>query len=154
MALLALHGSRYLAAAVIVLGLGGVALAAGADDLVEKREAAMKQAGGALKALGGEARSGSVAPDAAVKAQALVDFAASIPGLFPAGSITDKSRALPEIWTDTAGWDGKVKAFADAAAVTLAAAKAGDAAALGAAIDATGGACGGCHKVFRGPEKD
>lgn len=154
MALLAHHGSRYLVAAAIVFGLGGVALAAGAEEIVDKREAAMKQAGGALKALGGEAKSGSVTPDAAVKAQALVDFAASIPGLFPAGSITDKSRALPEIWTDTAGWNGKVKALADAAAVTLAAAKAGDAAALGAAVDATGGACGGCHKAFRGPEKD
>lgn len=154
MALLALHGSRFLIAAAIAVGLGGAALAAGADELFDKREMAMKQAGGALKALGGAAKSGSVPADAAAKAQLIVDLAAAIPGLFPEGSITDKSRALPAIWTDKAGWDGKVKALADAAAVTLAAASAGDAAALGAAVDATGASCGGCHKMFRGPEKD
>lgn len=154
MALAALHRSRIAIAAALLVGCGGVAFAAGSEALVEKREAAMKQAGGALKALGGAAKAGSVDAEAAAKAQVLVDLAAEIPALFPEGSITEKSRALPEIWSDKAGFEAKTKAFAEAAATLLAAAKTGDAAALGAAVDGAGASCGGCHKAFRGPEKD
>ncbi len=154
MALLALHGSRWTIAMALTLGLSGVALAAGAEALVEQREAGMKQAGGALKALGAAAKAGTITPADVEKAQALADFAGSVPSLFPEGSVTEKSRALPEIWTDKAGWDARTKGFADATAAVLSAAKAGDVAALRTAVGAAGDTCGACHKAFRGPEKD
>ncbi|PWR23418.1 c-type cytochrome [Zavarzinia compransoris] len=154
MALLALHRSRWTVALALTLGLSGAALAAGAEALVEQREAGMKQAGGALKALGAAAKAGAVTPADVEKAQGLADFATALPTLFPEGSITDKSRALPEIWTDKAGWDAKVKVFADAADAILVAAKAGDVAGLRAGVGAAGDSCGACHKAFRGPEKD
>lgn len=151
MALRQLHGSRFVLALGLAIGLGGVALAATADELHEKRETAMKQAGGALKALGEAAKAGTVGADEVAKAQGVVDFSHSFAELFPDGSLA--GRALPEIWSNKAGWDEKVTAFQGAADTVLAAAKTGDAAALGAALKQAGDSCGGCHKVFRGPEK-
>ncbi|MCF4166643.1 cytochrome c [Zavarzinia compransoris] len=138
---------------VLALGLVGVTVGAQADAVSEKREAAMKQAGGALKALGGAAQAGTVGTAEVAKAEELAAFAAMLPELFPEGSLSDESRALPEIWTDAEGWQAKVADFTAAADAVVAAAKAGDAAALGEAVGATGPTCGGCHKVFRGPPK-
>ncbi|MDD3446996.1 MAG: cytochrome c [Zavarzinia sp.] len=155
MASLTLHFSRYAFAATLALGaVVGTAFAVDAGAAYEKREAAMKEAGGALKALGGAAKAGTVTPDDVAKAQALADFAAALPGLFPEGTMSDKSRALADIWDDPGAFEAKVKEFAGAADTVLAAAKSGDAAALGAAVGATGPTCGGCHKMFRGPEKN
>jgi cytochrome c556 len=153
MALRQLHGSRFVLALGLVAGLAGVALAATPDELFEKRVAAMKANGGALKALGAAAKAGTITPEDVAKAQGLVDVAIGLPELFTEGSITPKSRALPEIWTNKAGWDEKLSAFQAAADTVLASAKSGDPAALGAAVDKAGEACGACHKIFRGPEK-
>lgn len=153
MALRQLHGSRFALVAGLVIGLGGVALAATADELVEKREAGMKVAGGALKALGAAAKAGTITPEDVAKAQAFADYTKEMPELFTEGSLTDKSRALPEIWTSKADWDAKVTGFQSAADTVLAAAKSGDASALGAAVELAGKTCGDCHKAYRGPEK-
>jgi len=73
--------------------------------------------------------------------------------LFPKGSTSEKSRALPAIWDK---WDefsktpGKVKKAADEVAE---AAKAKDDAALPGKVKALGDACGSCHKNFRAEEK-
>lgn len=74
----------------------------------------------------------------------------AIPGLFPAG--TDhghKTRALPVIWSDRAGFE-KAAADLTTAAETLAkTAEAGDQTAFAAALQATGQACGACHRGNR-----
>lgn len=145
--------ARVVFGGALALGLVGAVAVAHADAVFEKREAAMKQAGGALKALGGAAKAGTVGPAEVAKAEELAAFAAMLPDLFPEGSLSAESRALPEIWTDAEGWQAKVAEFTAAADAVAAAAKAGDAAALDEAVGATGPTCGGCHKVFRGPSK-
>jgi cytochrome c556 len=154
MALLALHGSRIAAALAVGLAFGGIALAASPDEQMDMRETAMKKAGGALKALSGDAKAGTVSAGAAAKAKDLVDLGAGLEALFPEGPQAEKSRALPAIWTDKAGFSAKAKDLQTAAAAVSAAVTAGDAKALAAAIDQAGAACGACHKAFRGPEKD
>jgi cytochrome c556 len=83
-------------------------------------------------------------------AKAIARWAATIPVLFPAG--TEKggdTRALPEIWSDRAGFE-KIAAAAGAAATKLAeAAKASDADAVAVQFKALGEQCGACHKGYR-----
>ena len=135
-----------------------VALADGmmpsADSAYETREGVMKAIGGHMKALGAVAK-GEAAMDAStpVHAQAVMELSHTVKFLFPEDSITEKSRANPEIWLD---WDGFMKAsmdFETASAALVEAAAGGDPAALGAALGGVGKTCGGCHKPFRGPEK-
>lgn len=62
-----------------------------------------------------------------------------------------KTRALPKIWEDWAGFEKAAKALGDEAAKLSKAAAGGDAAAIKAQYVETGKkGCGGCHKPFRG----
>ena len=75
-----------------------------------------------------------------------------IPGMFPPGSGTGQTRALPAIWTDKADFDkhaGDLSAAADKLAVALAA---NDATAAAAAFRATGAVCAACHRSYRHKE--
>ena len=72
---------------------------------------------------------------------------------FPPGSLSEKSRAKPEIWER---WDefSKLPATVNKAARELgAAAKAGDEEAVKVKFKALGEACAECHKSFRAPKK-
>lgn len=118
------------------------------------RQTVMHTIGGHMKALGAVAK-GEMAADAAtaVHAESLHALAASTKFMFPEGSITDKSRSKPEIWSDWAGFEKAADAFTDATAAMIPIAKTGDAAQIGAALGEIGKTCGGCHKPYRGPEK-
>lgn len=83
-------------------------------------------------------------------AGAIAKWAAVMPSLFPAGS--DKghdTKALPEVWSDQAGFQKAAARLGEAATKFAATAKAGDADAAAADFKAIGDACGGCHKVYR-----
>lgn len=81
-------------------------------------------------------------------AEAIVAWEKAFVQLFPKG--TEKNtRALPTVWSDRAGFE-KASAALVAAAGTLAkAAEAGDTAAFTTAFQATGDACGACHRTYR-----
>jgi cytochrome c556 len=85
-----------------------------------------------------------------VPAKAIARWAATIPVLFPPGSETGgDTKALPEIWSDRAGFE-KIASAARAAATKLAeAAKANDADAVAVQFKALGEQCGACHKGYR-----
>lgn len=74
--------------------------------------------------------------------------------LWPQGSdsdaLPDESEALPAIWAEGSDIGAKVQAMTDAASAMQAAAGTG-LEPLQAAMNAVGGACGGCHKAFRKP---
>ena len=96
------------------------------------------------------------AADVAKAADALVAVAPKIPGLFPKGTgrpdvDAKTTRALPKIWEDWAGFEAAAKALgAEAAKLSMVAAKGGKDA-IAAQFGATGKkGCGGCHKPFRG----
>ncbi|MDR3534117.1 MAG: cytochrome c [Rhodopila sp.] len=83
-------------------------------------------------------------------AKAIARWQAMIPSLFPVGS--DKggdTRALPEIWSDRAGFDKLAMAASAAATRLAAAAKAGDADAVAVEMKALGEQCGACHRGYR-----
>ena len=69
--------------------------------------------------------------------------------MFPAGSDTGDTKALPTVWSDKAGFD-KAGTDAEAAYDKLAmAAGTGDMAAIGAAWGDVGKSCGSCHNKYR-----
>lgn len=83
-------------------------------------------------------------------ARAIGRFAAVMPSLFPQGTAAgNNTKALPEIWSDSAGFKKAADALGDASGLLVKAAAAGDAAGVDAAIKAIGDACGACHRGYR-----
>jgi len=85
-----------------------------------------------------------------VPAKAIARWAATIPAVFPAGS--DKggdTKALPEVWSDRAGFEKTASAMGAAAAKVVEAAKAGDPDAVAADTKALGEQCSACHERYR-----
>ena len=133
--------------AAALLGLTLVAGAASAD-VIDERQKGFKQHVENMKAVKAAVESGN-ASAAVAPATAMVAFAKTVPGLFPEGSGTGDTRALPAIWSD---WQGFEKASADHIAAVeklQAAAQSGDASALGDQLKVTGATCGACHKPYR-----
>jgi cytochrome c556 len=83
-------------------------------------------------------------------AKAIARWAATIPSVYPAGS--DKggnTKALPEVWSDRAGFEKIAMALGAAATKLAAAAKDGDADAVAVQTKEVGDQCGACHRGFR-----
>ena len=118
--------------------IAGTAFAATANEA--DRRAAMKQAGGAAKAISG-------GTDVAANAQLMADIAARIPALFEANEISSTSKARPEIWANWADFTAKAQGLEAAAQAVLAAANSGGD--VAGAARAMGGACGACHKSYK-----
>jgi cytochrome c556 len=126
--------------------------------LVDARIQNLKDAGDAMKAIGVFAQGQGDAAAAKEAAAYLVEVGAALPSWFPAGSgpggegIT-KTRALAKIWETNEDFVAKSKAMEDAAKIVQTAVDAGDPAAIGAALKATGETCKACHTDYRGPEQ-
>jgi cytochrome c556 len=114
------------------------------EQLVEARQAAMKQNGGALR--GAADLSGDQA--VAVATTLLQNFT-NLPDLFKEGSVTDTSNALPAVWENWEDFRARFDHNAEAAARMLVAAQSGDTAAYTAAIQEIGESCGACHMTYR-----
>jgi cytochrome c556 len=82
--------------------------------------------------------------------EGLALWANAIPGLFPAGSGGEGSRARPEIWTRRADFERKAADLGAAATRLAERARAGDRAGFAAAADAVEAACTACHSAYRG----
>ena len=142
-------------AGALFAGAAFAAALSGADA-AKDRVTHMKALGAAAKALGDQMKSGS--PDAAVvksEAAKVAQLASAMPTWFPKGSGVEsgaKTRALPLIWTDAAGFASAQQTFAGEAGKLNAAAATGDMAGVGAQMRPVFGACKGCHDKFRGPE--
>ena len=140
----------------------GVALAAAAcatsqqaqrspAEIVAERQQVMKQNGDAWKNVQDNAKTGNWAVVAA-NADVISKNAAKIPSLFPKGSMTEKSKAKPEIWDKWAEFEATAKKMETEGARLRAAAAAGNAQASQDIIKDFGrNACGACHTPFRVP---
>lgn len=73
----------------------------------------------------------------------------AIPGLFPAGSGGEGSRARPEIWTNRADFERKAADLAAAATRLAERARAGDQTGFATQADAVEAACAACHSAYR-----
>ena len=128
--------------------VGGATIALAQADVIKERQENRKQTAAAMRAIKGVIDAKGATTGAVEQAAKLKTLEAAFVKMFPPGSDKD-SKALPTVWSDSAGFMAASKA-ADAAYDKLAAAAgSGDQAALAAAFADTGKACGACHDKFR-----
>lgn len=118
-------------------------------DAIARRHQQMHDIGGAFKAAGDSARSGT--PDLALirtNAQTIARIAQELPASFPAGSGPEsglETHAKAEVWTNAAGFAEQVRLF-QTASQDLATAPDAE---IGARLGQLGARCGSCHTAFR-----
>ena len=132
------------------IGFAAVAsLSQAQTDVIKERQALMKSNGGSMKAINGIIEAGGPAADVGAEATKIHDASMKVATLFPAGSDQGDTKALPEIWQNPDDFAAKLKVLQDESAMLVTAATGGDMAAVKAQYDKLGGACGGCHKVYK-----
>jgi cytochrome c556 len=114
------------------------------DEKVAARQAAMKEDGKELKAIGR-----TLGPDSAKVAALVLQNMTNFPALFADGATNDKSEALPIIWTEYDKFSAIFTKGQDTARAMLAAAQKNDATAYGASLKTLAGVCKQCHDTYR-----
>jgi cytochrome c556 len=150
-----LRGGLILAslAALLIGGMAGAQSGpkVGTGDVVADRQRLMKLNGASWADIQAKTKAGNIEA-IAVNAETIALNAMHIPVLFPKGSLTDKSKAKPEIWQKWAEFESAAKNMQTQAEKLRDAAKAKDAAATEAIVKDFGRvACGTCHTPFRVP---
>ncbi len=134
--------------AVAALTVGGVAAWA-ADDVIQTRQADMKEMGKSLKAIKGIIDANGNAADVVAPANKIAEVASLIPSLFPKGSDQGKTGALPAIWERQDEFNKHADDLKNEATMLASAGQSGDLATVRAQFDKTAKMCGACHKDFR-----
>src|SRR5690242_3364919 len=156
-----MNGRLTFSASMIVIGglsLGLLAGCAGksmskmgSGDVVADRQRLMKLQGASWMDIQAKAKAGNIEA-IAVNAETLAMTAHQIPGLFPEGSLTDKSKSKPEIWQKWADFQAAAKNLETQAEKLRNAAKTKNEQATQDIIKDFGrNACGTCHTPFRVP---
>ena len=129
--------------------VGGATVAFAQADVIKQRQDNRKEAGATMRAIKGVIDAKGDVKTIVPQAAKLKTLELAFDKMFPAGSDKGETKALPTVWSDSAGFAAASKA-ADAAYDKLAtAAGSGDLAATTAAFGDTGKACGACHEKFR-----
>ena len=124
----------------------------GTGDPVADRQRLMKLNGASWKDVQDKVKAGQIEA-VAVNAETLALNAEHIPSLFPKGSLTDKSKAKPDIWEKWSEFESAAKNLEVKAAEVRDAARAKDQAKVEALMKDFGRqACGTCHTPFRQPQ--
>jgi cytochrome c556 len=135
-----------IAACLVSIGLGA---AYAQSNAISERKDVFKSFGGALRPVGPMMR--GEAPFELAKVQdalkTIAEGAPKLTKLFPAGSGTGDTKALPVIWTDNAKFMGLVAKLESDAKAASAAIK--DEASFKAEMPKVLGNCGTCHEAFR-----
>ena len=156
-----MNGRLTLSASVIVIGglsLGLVAGCAsksmskmGSGDVVADRQRLMKLQGASWADIQAKAKAGNIEA-IAVNAETLALTAQQIPAMFPEGSLTDKSKAKPEVWQKWPEFQNAAKNLAVESEKLRDAAKAKNEQLTQQIVKDFGrNACGTCHTPFRQP---
>ena len=137
--------------ALVVAGCATGQKSMGPADAVAERQRLMKNVGANWADIQNKVKAGN--PEGvAVNAEALSLHAQRIPGLFPEGSLTDKSKAKPDIWQKWPEFTAAAKNLENRAGTLRDQAVAKDAAAVTTTVATFGrDACGTCHTPFRVP---
>ena len=123
----------------------------GTGDVVADRQRVMKVQGAQWSEIQAKFKAGNI-EGIAVNAEVLAITAMQIPSLFPEGSLTDKSKAKPEIWQRWGEFEAASKNLTIWSERLRDAAKAKDDKAVGDVMKDFGRlACGSCHTPFRVP---
>ncbi|HYD05031.1 MAG TPA: cytochrome c [Reyranella sp.] len=128
--------------------VGGATVALAQADVVKQRQDNRKETAATMRSIKAVIDAKGDVKPVVQSAAKLKTLEAAFVKMFPAGSDKD-TKALPTVWSDSAGFMAASKAV-DAAYDKLAvAAGSGDLAAVTAAFGETGKACGACHDKFR-----
>jgi len=152
---------KHLRTGIVLGGLVTLALASAAtgqsttkiwtSDVVADRQRLMKLNGASWADAQAKLKAGN-AEAVAVNAETMALIATHITALFPEGSLTDKSKAKPEIWQKWPEFEAAAKNLSVQADKLRDAARTKDLAATEAvAKDFGRQACGTCHQPFRVP---
>jgi cytochrome c556 len=129
--------------------VGGATIALAQDDVIKQRQENRKQAGATMRAIKGVIDAKGDVKTIVPQAAKLKELEMAFVKMFPAGSDKGDTKALPTVWSDSAGFMAADK-NADAAYDKLAAAAgSGSLEATTAAFGDAGKACGACHEKFR-----
>jgi cytochrome c556 len=133
------------------LGAGGLGVARAEDlDVIAVRQAGYALNGGDFAYIRSVVASKGDVKQLEVPAKAIAKWAAVVPTLFPKGTETGhETKALPEIWSDPAGFKKIALALGDAATKLATDAKAGEADAVATDTKLLGDQCAACHKAYR-----
>jgi cytochrome c556 len=130
---------------------GGASASMSAGDSVAERQRYMKLHGGLWKDIQEKAKANNF-EGIAVSAEALALNAPRIPAMFPEGSMTDKSKAKPEIWQKWPEFEKAAMTMKSESEKLRDAANAKDANRVQTVMKDFGrNACGSCHTPFRVP---
>ena len=137
--------------ALVAVGCASGSKSLSATDAVAERQRLMKNVGANWADIQNKVKAG--APDTvAVNAEAISLHAQKIPSLFPEGSLTDKSKAKPDIWQKWPEFQAAAKNLENRAGTLRDQATAKDGAAVTATVGTFGrDACCACHTPFRVP---
>ena len=125
----------------------------GSGDPVADRQRLMKLNGASWKDVQDKVKAGQIEA-VVVNAETMAINAKHIPSLFPEGSLTDKSKAKPEIWQKFAEFEAASKNLETKSEELREAARAKDQAKVEALVKDFGRkACGTCHQPFRQPQQ-
>jgi cytochrome c556 len=125
----------------------------GSGDPVADRQRLMKLNGASWKDVQDKVKAGQIEA-VTVNAETMAINAKHIPSLFPEGSLTDKSKAKPEIWQKFAEFEAASKNLETKSEELREAARAKDQAKVEALVKDFGRqACGTCHQPFRQPQQ-
>ena len=135
---------------VLVAGAIGITAVMAQGDVIAARKDLMKKNSQHTKGIGAMVKGAAPYDQAAVNAAYAQwsETAALLPKQFPAGSDKGDTRALPKIWSDKAGFDAQVTAFAKASATAPK-----DLEGLKKSFPAVSKACGDCHEGYRAAAK-
>ena len=136
----------------IVAGCAGKSMSqGGSGDVVADRQRVMKLQGASWADIQAKAKAGNIEA-IAVNAETLAMTARQIPALFPEGSLTDKSKAKPDVWQKWPEFQAAAKNLeAQAEKLRDAARAKNEQLAQDIVKDFGRPACGTCHTPFRQP---
>jgi cytochrome c556 len=140
---------RKLALVALALGLTAAAHAAGPDP-IETRQAGQDLLNGDFAGIRAVVAAKGDVKTLEKPADAMARWMRQFPSQFPPGS--DKghdTKALPVVWSDSAGFQKAADTMADASDKLAQLAKAGDADGVASQIKVVGDACGACHRTYR-----
>ncbi len=119
------------------------------DRLVDGRRAGYWMSAGLFGGMFGVINSGGEVKGLAMPARAIAGWAKALPGMFPEGSVNEKSNALPSVWSDREGFEATAQLYAERATKLAEIAESGDSEAFKAQWATVRQSCVACHEKYR-----
>jgi cytochrome c556 len=150
------HRRRIRPALLVGLALGATLLVAAGGDpagdaLIPARQAAFRLSGTVFGGMKPAIDRGDDVKTLVPAAKALAGWARALPGLFPAGSDGAATKALPNVWSDKAGFAKAAATYADAADKLATLAAAGDQPGFATQWGVVRQSCKACHDSYHAP---